>query len=179
MKTYADELCRSYGLDKNGEAMIKITRENNPPDHGFVDGLIDYHPIEVARTKEKGIWNCLDFAHIWQYMNYLKYGKGELPGVDIDRALYPTDLGWKKIINILKDNILLIHVNDASGYKKETEGLEVCEGEIDYIHVFSVIKNYLKDINNIMFTIEIKDGHLHPEKIERSVSRMHGIIEII
>ena len=179
LKTYADELCRSYGLDKNGEAMIKITRENNPPDHGFVDGLIDYHPIEVARTKEKGIWNCLDFAHIWQYMNYLKYGKGELPGADIDRELYPTDLGWKKIINILKDNILLIHVNDASGYKKETEGLEVCEGEIDYIHVFSVIKNYLKDINNTMFTIEIKDGHLHPEKIERSISRVHEIIEII
>jgi|GEM_PF-2265744 len=178
-KTYADELCKSYGLDKNGEAMIKITRENNPPDHGFVDGLIDYHPIEIARTKEKGILNCLDFAHVQQYMNYLKDGKGELPGVDLDRELYPIDLNWEKAINFLKDNILLVHVNDATGYRKETEGLEVGKGEINYTYVFEIIKDSLKNLDKVIFTIEIKDGHIYPEKIYRSISEICGIIEVI
>ncbi len=167
LKNYADNICKEYGLLKRGKSLIQITRENNPPDHGFIDGLLDYNPLEIVRTKKYGIKNCLDFAHFQQYMNYIKYGKGELPGVNLDRRCYPTDIDWEFAINILKDNIILVHINDAFGYKKEGEGLEVGKGEIKYDKVLSLLKS-LKH-NEIICTIEIKDGHINWWKVENSI----------
>lgn len=174
LKKFADDICKEYGLLKNGKPLLQITRENNPPDHGSVDGLLDYHPLEIIRTKEHGIKNCLDLAHFQQYMNYLKYGKGELPGVDLDREYYPSDINWEFAIDILKDNIALIHINDASGYRKETEGLEVGTGEIKYEEIFSL----LESLNNeqIIYTIEIKDGHINPWKIENSIIELRNYL---
>ncbi len=179
LKEYASNVCKEFGLYKGHKEIIRITRENNPPDHGFVDGLIDYHPDEISRTQEVGIYNCLDFAHIQQYMNYLKNGKGELPGVDLDKKLYPVDIDWSYVIDKLKVSTALVHLNDALGYRKETEGLEVGAGEINYIEVFKTIKKVFRNLNEIIFTVEIKDGHIHPEKIENSIFKMSEILEII
>jgi len=170
LKNYANELCDEYGLVKSGRPLIQITRENNPPDHGFADGLLDYHPLEIIRTKEYGIKNCIDFAHFQQYINYLRYGKGELSGVDLDKEYYPADIDWEFAIETLKDNIILVHVNDAQGYRKEGEGLEVGMGEINYEKVLSLLQKLKND--EIIYTIEIKDGHINWQKVERSIQKL-------
>lgn len=170
LKSYADSICEELGLLRNEESLIQITRENNPPDHGLVDGLLDYHPLEIIRTSKYGIKNCLDFAHFQQYINYLKNGKGELPGVDLDREYYPTDINWKFAIDTLKENIIILHINDAHGYRKEYEGLEVGSGEINYREIFQLLQN-LKN-PEIICTIEIKDGHIHWWKIENSIIKV-------
>lgn len=142
LKEYADEICRKYGLVKSGKPLIQITRENNPPEHGSVDGLLDYHPQEIVRTKVFGIKNCLDFAHFQQYIDYLKNGKGELPGADLDRKFYPTNIDWEFAIKVLEDSLVLVHINDAIGYKKENEGLEVGKGEINYEKIFTLLSDF-------------------------------------
>ncbi len=170
LKDYADTLCKEYGLIKDNKPLIQITRENNPPDHGTVDGLLDYHPLEIVRTKDKGIKNCLDFAHLEQYMNYLKEGKGELPGADIDKKYYAEKVNWDFAINALKENIILVHVNDAYGYKKEGEGLEMGAGNIDYRRIFELLREISNE--NVIYTIEIKDGHINWNKVENSIIKI-------
>jgi hypothetical protein len=175
LKKYADNICKEYGLLKGGKPLIQITRENNPPDHGSVDALLDYHPLEIVRTKSYGIKNCLDFSHFQQYLNYLKFGKGELLGVDLDREYYPSNINWKLAIDILKANLVLIHINDASGYRKESEGLEVGTGEINYDKLFSLLQSVKYD--KIIHTIEIKDGHIYWRRIENSILKIRRFLE--
>jgi len=166
LKEYADDLSQNFGLTKAGKPLLRIVRENEPPEHGLVDGTVDFHPIDIARTAEYGAGTNLDFAHIWQCLLYWKNGKGEFPGVDLSKKLYRTCPDWESIVKVLKPSLRLMHMNDAFNYRKSTEGVEIGNGTLPHKEVIPLI---CKNLNgDIMGTYEIKYGHTDPESMLRS-----------
>lgn len=179
LKEFSERICEEYNLKKNGECLIKITRENNPPEHGIVAGLIDFHPLEINRTYSFDIYTCLDFAHLQQYLNYLRNNNDEFKWLKFDKTIYQP-LNWKEAIEILTESLLLVHLNDAKGYRKEDEGLEIGTGEMDFYYILRLIKQITgPKFKEIIFTIEIKDGHINFEKVDRSISKILTIFDTL
>ena len=154
-----------YYSQKSGLKLV-ITRENNPPEHGKVLGLLDFHPKDLARTSDSGIGTCLDFAHVWLNILYYQNGKGEFPGVDLSKKIY-SDIKLEETINLLKPSLKLIHLNDAGpGYRKPFEGLEISKGNFSHSLVIPLICSKLE--KDLIGTYEIRYGHEDPESMFRS-----------
>lgn len=68
---------------------IFLVRENNPPDHGLAEGLLDNDLRDILGTVKNGININLDLAHLWMYDLYRRNGKGEFSGVDLAKKIYP------------------------------------------------------------------------------------------
>jgi len=166
LKEIADDFSHDFGLVKAGTPLLRIVRENEPPEHGLVDGTVDFHPLDIARTAKYGIETNLDFAHIWQCLLYWKNGKGEFPGVDLSKKLYQACSSWESIIKILKPSLGLVHMNDALNYRKSTEGVEIGNGTLPHKEVIPLICRSLE--KDIIGTYEIKYGHIDPESMLRS-----------
>lgn len=145
---------------------IILVRENNPPDHGFPEGLLDNDPRDVLRTIYDGIGVNLDLAHLWMYNLYRKNGKREFPGVDLSNKIYPNFDLIDSIKNIAP-YIRMLHLNDAGpGYTGKFEGIEIGTGNLPHKEIIeTILKN---TTNDIMGTYEIKRGHLDPETMYRS-----------
>lgn len=160
LKEIADFFSKKSGL------RLIITRENNPPEHGKVQGLLDFHPQDIIRTADIGIKTCLDFAHLWLNMLYWKNGKGELPGVDLIKKLY-QNIDFEETVDLLTSSLNLIHLNDAGpSFRQPFEGLEIGKGNFPHSFVIPLI--YSKLEKDIIGTYEMKYGHKDPESILRS-----------
>jgi len=145
---------------------LRIARENHSPSHGKVLGLLDFHPQDTIRTSNLGIGTTLDFSHLWLTVLYYKNGKGEFPGVDLSKKIYP-EIKLGEVIDFLKSSLRIIHLNGGGpGYQGEFEGLEIGKGNLPHSEIVPLICNNLKE--NIIGTYEIKYGHIHPEKMLRS-----------
>lgn len=154
-----------YYSQKSGVKLI-LTRENNPPEHGKVPSLLDFHPKDVAGSESSGIATCLDFAHIWLNILYWKNGKGEFPGVDFGKKIYPN-ITLEETINLLEPSLKLLHLNDAGpGYRQSFEGLEINKGNFPHSLAIPLICSKLK--KDIIGTYEMKYGHLDMESMFRS-----------
>ncbi len=156
-----------YYSQKSGVKLV-ITRENNPPEHGKIAGLLDFHPKDIIRTsnREMGIGTNLDFAHIWLNILYWKNGKGELPGPDLSKKVYPV-ITLEETVDILKSSLKLIHLNDAGpGYRQPFEGLEIGKGNLPHSFLIPLICGKLE--KDVIGTYEMKHGHEDPESISRS-----------
>lgn len=160
LKEVADFFSKKSGL------RLIITRENSPPEHGKVQGLIDFHPQDIIRTTDIGIKTCLDLAHLWLNMLYWKNGKGELLGVDLSKKLY-QNIDFEETIDLLKPSLNLIHLNDAGpSFHQPFEGLEIGKGNLPHSFVIPLICSKLK--KDIIGTYEMKYGHKDPKSIFRS-----------
>ncbi len=160
LKEIADFFSKKSGLK------LVITRENNPPEHGKVQGLLDFHPQDIIRTSDLGIGITLDFAHLWLNMLYWKEGKGELPGVDLSKKLY-RNIDFEETIDLLAPGLNLLHLNDAGpSFRQPFEGLEIGKGNLPHSFVIPLICSKLK--KDIIGTYEMKYGHKDPESIFRS-----------
>lgn len=160
LKEVADFYSQKAGLS------LIITRENNPPDHGPILGLLDFHPKEIAETADLGIGTNLDLAHLWLTFLYYKEGKGEFPGVDLSKKIYP-EIDFRKIIALLTPSLKLIHLNGAGpGFKKEFEGLEIGKGNLSHSKIIPLICEHLE--KETIGTYEMKYGHENPESILKS-----------
>jgi hypothetical protein len=154
-----------YYSQKTGLKLV-ITRENNPPEHGKVPGLLDFHPKDIVRTANLGIGTNFDFAHIWLNILYWQKGKGELPGVDLNKKIYP-DINLEEIINELAPSLAILHLNDAGpGYRRPFEGLEIGKGNFPHFFIIPLICSKLK--KDVIGTYEIKYGHQDMETMFRS-----------
>ncbi len=161
LKTAAENFSGKYGC------RVSITRENNPPDHGTVHGILDFDARDITRTANIGICTNLDFAHFWQYENYRKNSKGELPGVDFAKTIY-KDNSLESMIETVAPSLELLHMCDAKGYMNDSEGLEVGTGDIPHSMLIPLIAE--KARKDIVGTYEIRDGHIYPETMLRSDS---------
>jgi len=160
LKEVADFYSKKFGLS------LIITRENNPPDHGKVLGLLDFHPQEIVETADLGIGTNLDLAHLWLTFLYYKNGRGEFPGVDLSKKIYP-EINFEEIIALLAPSLKLVHLNDAGpGFKKSFEGLEIGKGNLPHSRIIPLICDCLE--KEIMGTYEIKYGHQNPKSILKS-----------
>lgn len=160
LKEIADFFSKKSGL------RLVITRENGPPEHGKVQGLLDFHPQDIIRTSDLGIGTTLDFAHLWLNMLYWKKGKGELPGVDLSKEVY-QNIDFEETIDLLKPSLNLIHLNDAGpSFRQPFEGLEIGKGNLPHSFIVPLICSKLK--KDIIGTYEMKYGHKDPESIFRS-----------
>lgn len=154
-----------YYSKKSGLKLI-ITKENNPPEHGRVPGLLGFYPKDIVGTANLGIKTCLDFAHIWLNILYWKNGKGELLGVDLNKKIYP-DIKIEEIIDDLIPSLKLVHLNDAGpGYRQPFEGLEIGKGNFPHSLVIPLICSKLE--KDIIGTYEMKYGHQDMETMLRS-----------
>jgi hypothetical protein len=171
LKEIADHYSKKYGCK------LTILRENEPPDHGSTHGLLDYDPRDVITTVDMGIGTVLDFAHIWQYLNYRKNGKGEFPGVDLSKEIYP-DLSLKEAVEILAPSLKVVHLNDATGYRICSEGIEIGKGDVPHLELIPMIVEKLNELNrDITGTYEMKLGHKDPESMLRSDSEYRRLFE--
>ena len=158
------EVADYYSQQSGGR--VVITRENNPPEHSEIAGLLDFHPKDVSRTIISGIGANLDFAHIWMNILYWKEGKNDLPGPELNKKIYPR-IDLTETIDLLKPGLELIHLNDAGpGYRKEFEGLEIGKGTLPHSFIIPLICSKLN--KDIIGTYEIKYGHKEPETVLRS-----------
>lgn len=171
LKKAADHYSGKYGC------LLTIARENEPPDHGSNHGLLDYDPRGIIRTAEMGIGTVFDFAHIWQYLNYRKNGKGEFLGVDLSKEIYP-DLSLKEAVEILAPSLKVVHLNDATGYRICSEGIEIGKGDVPHLELIPMIVEKLNELNrDITGTYEMKFGHKDPESMLRSDSEYRRLFE--
>ena len=160
LKEVADYYSRQSGVK------VVITRENNPPEHGDIAGLLDFHPKDVSRTIDSGIGANLDLAHIWMNILYWKEGKRELAGPDLNKKIYPQ-IDLEETIDLLKPGLRLLHLNDAGpGYRKEFEGLEIGKGTLPHSFIIPLICSKLN--TDVIGTYEIKYGHKEPQSVLRS-----------
>jgi hypothetical protein len=160
LKEIADYYSRESGLK------LVITRENNPPEHGQVPGLLDFHPKDLVKTENKGIRTCLDFAHLWLNILYWRGGKGESSGVDLNKKIYP-DINLEETINELAPSLAILHLNDAGpSYRKTNEGLEIGKGNLFHSLIIPLICSKLE--KDIIGTYEMKYGHQDMETMFRS-----------
>lgn len=160
LKEKADYCSRKF------KVKLTVARENNPPEHEGLPGLLDFHPKEIVRTADLGIANCLDLAHIWLSVLYWKYGKGELPGADLSKILLP-DISLEETAGLIAPSLALLHLNDAGpGFMKVFEGLEAGKG--DFPHSFFIPLIYSKLKKDIIGTYEMKYGHLDAKSMLRS-----------
>jgi len=162
LKEIADYYSQKYGVK------LAIVRENNPPEHGEVAGLLDFHPKDIIRTsnQEMEIGTNLDFAHIWLNILYWENGKGELPGPDLSKKIYP-EISLEKTVDMLKSSLKLIHLNDAGpGYRQSFEGLEIGKGNLPHSFLIPLICGKLE--KDVIGTYEMKHGHEDLESISRS-----------
>ncbi len=154
-----------YYSQKTGLKLV-ITRENNPPEHGRVQALLDFHPKDTIKTYNLGIGTCLDFAHLWLNKLYWEKGKGEFLGVDLNKSLLPN-FDLEEIIKDVTPSLEIIHLNDAGPeYRQPFEGLEIGKGNLPHSLVIPSICSKLK--KDIIGTYEIKYGHEDPESMLRS-----------
>ncbi len=160
LKKIADYYSKKSGLK------LVIVRENNPPDHGKVLGLLDFHPKDIIRTENLGIGTNLDISHLWQTILYYKNGKGELTGVDLAKKFYPN-IDLEEVINLVKPSLRLVHLNDAGpGYQKKFEGLEIGKGTLPHSKIIPLLCSNLE--KDVIGTYEIKYGHKDQDSILRS-----------
>jgi len=145
---------------------ISLVRENNPPDHGAADGMLDYDPQEIARTVKDGININLDLAHLWMYDLYRQKGKGDFPGVDLTKKIYP-DFDLLDAVKRSAPFLRMLHLNDAGpGYTGKFEGIEIGMGNLPHKEIIeTIVQNAASDI---LGTYEIKYGHIDPETMYRS-----------
>ena len=154
-----------YYSQQSGVRVV-ITRENNPPEHGEIPGLIDFHPKDVSRTISSGIGANLDFAHIWLNILYWKEGKTDLPGPDLNKKIFPK-IDLEETVDLLKPGLKLLHLNDAGpGHRKESEGLEIGKGTLPHSFIIPLICSKLD--KDVIGTYEIKYGHQEPQSVLRS-----------
>jgi hypothetical protein len=93
----------------------------------------------------------------------LLYDKDNLIG-NLDKELYGYAPSWKECLRILGDSLVQVHINDAKGIGESGEGLPLKEGEIPIVDILNNISSLDKTIQG---TIEITEGHLHNEKLQK------------
>ena len=91
------------------------------------------------------------------------YDKGNFIG-NLDRELYGYAPSWKECIRILGNSLVQVHISDAKGMTECGEGLPLREGEIPIVDILNNIKSLNKTIQG---TIELVEGHLHKEKLQK------------
>jgi sugar phosphate isomerase/epimerase len=158
------KIAKSYS-DKFG-CEISLVRENNPPDQGYADGLLDFDPRDLGGTIKNGININIDLAHLWMYTLYRRNGKGELPGAGLSGKVYP-EFDPVEEVRRLAPLIRMLHLNDAGpGYTSDYEGIEIGMGDLPHKKIIeAILENAGSDI---VGTYEIKNGHIDPETMYRS-----------
>jgi len=122
------------------------------------------HPNELIEYYYKyGINTTLDLAHYQIYSNCLLYDKGNYIA-NIDRGLYGYAPSWKECIKILGNSLVQVHISDAKGTSYRSEGLPLKQGEIPIVDILNNISSLNKTIRG---TIELTEGHLHNEKLQK------------
>jgi hypothetical protein len=121
------------------------------------------HPLELIEYSKHGINTTLDLSHYQLYSNCLLYDKDNLIG-NLDKELYGYAPSWKECLRILGDSLVQVHINDAKGIGESGEGLPLKEGEIPIVDILNNISSLDKTIQG---TIEITEGHLHNEKLQK------------
>jgi hypothetical protein len=122
------------------------------------------HPNELIEYYYKyGINTTLDLAHYQIYSNCLLYDKGNYIA-NIDRGLYGYAPSWKECIKILGNSLVQVHISDAKGTSYCGEGLPLKQGEIPIVDILNNISSLNKTIQG---TIELTEGHLHKEKLQK------------
>ena len=138
--------------------------ENTYPKHFFNDTLLNLcHPLELIKYYKHGINTTLDLSHYQLYSNCLQYDKDNLIG-NLDRQLYGYAPPWKECLRILGDSLVQVHISDAKGTGESGEGLPLKEGEIPIVDILNNISSLEKTIQG---TIELREGHLHKEKLQK------------
>jgi hypothetical protein len=167
IESYTNQQCRDRGFIRNGEPQVKVVKENNFPYHSDeVFGLIDNHPHELVRGPPFGI--NIDFAHMQLTINYLKKRGGSIRA-RLEEQLYP-EITWENTVQTVKNQLKLLHLNDASGYTPEKEGISIGTGEVPFEYLIPAIcKNIREDI---VGTVEIKNHHLEPRLFIDSVAAL-------
>lgn len=169
LKTFADELCFEKGFE-DGTPQIRLVRENNYPYlTDEVYSILDSNPLEFTRLKCLGV--NLDFAHFQMTMNYLKNHPSSVRS-RIEAQLYPQP-SWETAVKTIRDQLELVHLNDAKGDTPEYEGIQIGLGEIPFRTIIPMLCENLR--RDIMGTVEIKDLHLHPEAFVNSVLELKKI----
>ena len=122
------------------------------------------HPYELIEYYCKyGINATLDLSHYHIYSNCLLYDKKNFIG-NLDRELYGYAPSWKECIRILGNSLVQVHISDAKGTTEYGEGLPLREGEIPIVDILTNINSLNKTIQG---TIELTEGHLHKEKLQK------------
>lgn len=120
-----------------------------------------FHPQELISMNRCGIRTVLDMSHFQLYINYLKYGIGNVMG-DLDREKYKRAPSWEQCLEILGDSLVLLHISDAKGFTPDGEGLPLGQGEIPLLRVLKQA-GYKR---NIPGTLELNGGHLDNGKLQ-------------
>lgn len=156
----ADYYSQKFGVK------LALVRENNPPECDEVISMLDQNPKDTLRTAGLGIGVNLDFAHLWLNILYQQNGKGEFPGADFNKKIYP-EINLEKTVKTIAAHLKLLHMNDAGpGYQQEFEGLEIGKGTVTHDVLIPLIcENISADV---IGTYELKYGHKDPESILRS-----------
>ena len=142
----------------------RLAVENTYPKHFLNDTILNLcHPFELIKYYKHGINTTLDLSHYQLYSNCLLYDKDNLIG-NLDRELYGYAPSWKECIRILGDSLVQVHISDAKGIGESGEGLPLKEGEIPIVDILNNISSLDKTIQG---TIELTEGHLHNEKLQK------------
>jgi hypothetical protein len=142
----------------------RLAVENTYPKHFLNDTILNLcHPLELIEYSKHGINTTLDLSHYQLYSNCLLYDKDNLIG-NLDKELYGYAPSWKECLRILGDSLVQVHINDAKGIGESGEGLPLKEGEIPIVDILNNISSLDKTIQG---TIEITEGHLHNEKLQK------------
>jgi hypothetical protein len=122
------------------------------------------HPDELIEYYAKyDVSTTLDLSHYQIYSNCLLYDKRNYIG-NLDRELYGYAPSWKECVRILGNSLVQVHISDAKGTTECGEGLPLREGEIPIVDILTDISRLNKTIRG---TIELKEGHLHKEKLQK------------
>jgi len=167
VKEMTDFYSAKYGV------RMAVARENMPADHGNVLGILDFNPEDIIRTADAGIGNCLDLSHIWQIKEYYEKGRGEFPGIDLNKKSFPK-VDIEAAVLLLKSSLNIIHLNDnGPGFTKENEGWEIGKGVFPHSSIIPLICRTAD--RDIIGTYEIKEGHKNPETMFLSDQHMRKI----
>jgi sugar phosphate isomerase/epimerase len=170
------DMIKSYAKEKG----VVITVENLTPhvlhDRNFY-GILDRCAEDII---ERGSDICLDISHAYMTCYYFA-NKGTtvnlpgigtvdvpvLPDVELDikyrKGIPPSVRSLPSFIRHCKPRIRHVHLGDAIGYYYE--GLILGKGDVEWETVFDLLPHD----KNVIFVIEIKDAHLYPQRIEKSL----------
>jgi len=167
LKRFTEDYCHGVGFTKNGKPQAVIVHENSYIFHpGDACALLSIHPLEITRLVGVGV--NIDFAHLQLAMNYLN-ANPDCASALLEKQLYPP-LTWEGTVETVKEQLELLHLNDAKGWTPEDEGIEIGLGEIPYKKLIPLICEKIK--HDIIGTIEIKTQHIHPEEFINSVLQL-------
>jgi len=152
----------SYCASRYG-VPASIVRENNPPDHGGMQGVLDLDPRDMLDSPGDVLLN-IDLAHFRMY-EHARTGEmrrcARHPSAPRS-YLTPTMSRYPEcwagcVLQVIAPRLGIIHISDASGPTKADEGLPIGQGDAPFTSWLEILGKGI--VRDVMAVYEFKNGH--------------------